>query len=67
MDLTNAVWKKSTRSGVDSNCVEVATNLPDGIAVRDTKNREGGTLLFTHAEWEAFLGGAKDGEFDLPA
>jgi hypothetical protein len=27
--------------------------------------RDGGTLIFTRAEWDAFIGGAKDGEFDL--
>ncbi|AGL20852.1 DUF397 domain-containing protein [Actinoplanes sp. N902-109] len=65
MDLSHAHWKKSTRSGIDSNCVEVTTNLPAAVAVRDTKNRQGGTLLFTHAEWQAFIEGAKAGEFDL--
>jgi len=66
MDLSHAEWRKSTRSSADGNCVEVATNLPGVVAVRDTKDRDGGTLLFTPAEWAAFLAGAKDGEFDLP-
>lgn len=65
MDLTRAKWQTSTRSGGNGNCVEVATNLPEGVAVRDTKNRDGGTLIFTHAEWDAFVGGVKDGEFSL--
>jgi hypothetical protein len=65
MDLSQAIWHKSTRSSGSGNCVEVATNLPEGVAVRDTKNRDGGTLIFTRAEWDAFIGGAKDGEFDL--
>jgi hypothetical protein len=66
MDLTGAVWRKSSRSSSNGgDCVEVATNLPGVVAVPDTKNRDGGTLLFTPAEWEAFIGGAKDGEFDL--
>ena len=65
-DLTGAKWHKSTRSGGNGgNCVEVATNLPGIVAVRDTKNRNGGTLIFTRAEWAAFLAGTKDGEFDL--
>jgi hypothetical protein len=64
-DLEGAIYRKSTRSGSEGNCVEVATNLPDVVAVRDTKNRNGETLTFTPAEWTAFVGGVKDGEFDL--
>jgi len=65
-DLTGAVWHKSTRSGGNGgDCVEVAINLPGIVAVRDTKHRERGTLVFTHAEWIAFVGGVRDGEFDL--
>jgi hypothetical protein len=66
IDLTGAKWHKSTRSGGNGgNCVEVADNLPGIVAVRDTKDRDGGTLIFTHAEWAAFVGGVRDGEFDL--
>ena len=65
-DLTGAVWHKSTRSGGNGgDCVEVALNLPGVVAVRDTKNRDGSALIFTHAEWAAFLSGVRDGEFDL--
>ena len=65
-DLTGAVWHKSTRSGGNGgDCVEVAVNLPGIVAVRDTKNRDGVALIFTNAEWQAFLGGVRDGEFDL--
>jgi hypothetical protein len=64
MDLTDAIWFKSSRSSGNGQCVEVATNLPGVVAVRDTKNRDGGTLVFTDAEWAAFVAGAKDGEFD---
>jgi hypothetical protein len=35
------------------------------IAVRDSKHPEGPVLLFTQAEWDAFVAGAKGGEFDL--
>jgi hypothetical protein len=65
-DLTGAKWHKSTRSGGNGgDCVEVADNLPGIVAMRDTKDRDGGTLIFTHAEWAAFVGGVRDGEFDL--
>ncbi len=65
-DLTGAIWHKSTRSGGNGgDCVEVAVNLPGIVAVRDTKDRDGAALVFTHAEWAAFLSGVRDGEFDL--
>lgn len=63
-----AVWRKSTRSGNGGDCVEVADNLLDEhgvVLVRDSKNPSGGILRFTGAEWDAFLNGAKDGEFNL--
>jgi hypothetical protein len=43
--------------------VEVA-QLPDAIALRDSKNPSGAALIFTPDEWVAFIEGAKDGEFD---
>ncbi|MCO8274815.1 DUF397 domain-containing protein [Actinoplanes sp. TRM 88003] len=60
------LWKKGSRSNGNggNNCVEVAV-LTDGVAVRDSKDRSGPTLKFTTAEWTAFVGSAKDGEFDL--
>ena len=64
IDPSELTWRKSARSGGQGgNCVEVA-DLPDGVAVRDSKNPGGSPLLFTLAEWRAFIGGAKDGEFD---
>lgn len=64
--LDGAVWKKGSRSNGSggSNCVEVAI-LAQGIAVRDSKNRTGPALMFTPAEWTAFVDSAKDGEFDI--
>jgi hypothetical protein len=64
VDLSRATWRTSARSG-GNGCVEVG--LVDGqIAVRDSKDRRGPVLLFTAHEWEAFLGGARDGEFEIP-
>ncbi|HET6952303.1 MAG TPA: DUF397 domain-containing protein [Acidimicrobiales bacterium] len=57
-------WHKSTLSGDQGNCVEVA-RLGDGTtAVRDSKHPDGAVLTFTSAEWVAFIEGAKRGEFD---
>ena len=62
-DLSGVAWRKSTYSAANG-CVEVAF-LGERIAVRDSKDRLGPVLWFTAAEWDAFLGGARDGEFDL--
>ncbi|MBE1588493.1 DUF397 domain-containing protein [Nonomuraea angiospora] len=68
MDLSNAVWRKSTySSGNGGQCVEVAMNLPGMIAVRDSKDPAGPKLLFTRDEWKAFIGGVMNGEFDIRA
>jgi hypothetical protein len=57
-------WIKSSLSFSNSNCIEVA-RLPDGkVGVRDSKNPDAAILRFTPAEWQAFLGGARRGEFD---
>ncbi|MGW1056869.1 DUF397 domain-containing protein [Micromonospora rubida] len=60
MDLTGAVWRKSTRSsGNSGNCVEVADNLPGAVGVRDSKDRRGPALVFAPADWAAFVAYAK--------
>jgi len=61
-DLSGAHWRKSTRSG-SSGCVEVADNLPGIIAVRDSKDPDGPALVFTPAEWHAFVEAVRDKEF----
>ncbi|MGC4874977.1 DUF397 domain-containing protein [Micromonospora sp. DT43] len=56
MDLSNARWRKSTRSGASGgNCVEVAGNLPGVVAVRDSKDAAGPALTFAPAAWVAFV------------
>ncbi|RLP89294.1 DUF397 domain-containing protein [Micromonospora sp. BL4] len=60
-DLTGAVWRKSTRSGGNGgNCVEVATNLPGVVAVRDSKDPTGPTLVLSHDAWRRMLSSAID-------
>lgn len=61
-DLTSAVWRKSTRSGNVGNCVEVADNLPDVVAVRDSKDPHGPALTFAARPWTAFVAGLRTSE-----
>lgn len=65
VDLSSAVWRKSTFSGTNG-CVEVAF-VQGQVAVRDSKQRGGPVLVFTAHEWASFLSGARAGEFDRPA
>src|SRR5258705_7629046 len=64
-EVTNVTWRKSRRSNPSGNCVELAT-LPDGqgIAMRNSRDPHGPALLFTPSEIEAFVLGARDGDFD---
>lgn len=64
-DLTDAPWRTSTfSSGHGGACVEVA-KIADLAAVRDSKNRNGGVLVFPAADWTAFLSATDAGAFDL--
>ena len=60
MDLSNAQWKKSTRSGTSGgDCVEVADKLPGVVAVRDSKDPSGPVLAFNARTWQSFVEYAK--------
>ncbi|MEO3809481.1 DUF397 domain-containing protein [Sphaerisporangium sp. B11E5] len=64
-DLSNARWRKSSFSGSGNDCVEVASNLPEVVGVRDSKNPAGPVLVVTPGEWSAFVNGVKGAEFDV--
>ena len=64
-DRTFSDWRKSSLSSGGDNCVEVGFGDDGTIGVRDTKqNGQGPVLVFTPSEWQAFLGGVRQGEFD---
>ncbi|ELP65648.1 DUF397 domain-containing protein [Streptomyces turgidiscabies] len=65
--LQGVTWLRSRRSAVEGNCIELA-ELPGGeVAVRNSRDPEGPALIYTRAEFTAFLAGAQDGEFDALA
>lgn len=64
MDLSNVQWRKSSRSGYQSNCVKVAAVI-GRIFIRDSKTLADPTLSCNQTEWAAFLDAAKNGDFDL--
>ena len=62
MDLNAAQWRKSSFSGDSGgHCVEVASNLPGLIALRDSKNRHDPALVLPPNEWVRFLRSLKQG------
>jgi len=50
--MPEGTWVKSSYSGSQANCVEVAVR--DRVLVRDTKDRGGPALRFTPAAWHRF-------------
>ncbi|MEV0964257.1 MULTISPECIES: DUF397 domain-containing protein [unclassified Streptomyces] len=73
MEFTNGVpagklgpvtWIKSSHSNATGNCVELAA-LPGGrVAVRNSRDPHGPALVYTRDEVEAFVAGARGGDFD---
>ena len=46
-------WRVATYTGSSGDCVEVG-DTDHAILVRDTKDRDGGTLTFTTTTWQVF-------------
>lgn len=64
--VSSRTWLRSSFcQGASDTCVDVALG-PGDIGVRDSKAPDGPVLRFTAEEWEAFLLGVRNGEFELP-
>lgn len=53
-------WRTSSYTGNQGDCVEVA--LKERVAIRDTKNRDGGQLAVPATGWSQFIASVKRGE-----
>ena len=63
--MNGLTWIKAKASDSNGSCVLVAKKPDGGRLVRDSKQGDTGYILsFTQAEWDAFLDGARSGEFD---
>jgi hypothetical protein len=64
IDLSQAIWRKATVSAYNGGCVEIAANLPDVAAVRDSKRPEGGAHVVDRAAFAKFLVDVQGGRYD---
>ena len=65
IDLSRAAWQKSSYSASNGGqCVEVALRLPDLVAVRDSKRRDGSILCVDPQQWTSFVAAVKTDAFD---
>lgn len=62
-DLSRAAWRKSSYSGGNGNCVEVASSRPAVIALRDSKDPSGPRLVIAREEWREFTARLRAGRF----
>jgi hypothetical protein len=62
-ERASLTWLKAQLSGANGQCVEIASTA-DKVAIRDSKDPGGPILVYTFAEFKAFLHGARNGEFD---
>ncbi|GAA1870655.1 DUF397 domain-containing protein [Actinomadura bangladeshensis] len=65
MNSPNKPWRKSSRSGQNGDCVEVA-DLAAEVGVRDSKAPDAGHLSFGPQNWTAFVTDIRGGRYDLP-
>jgi len=58
-------FRKSSLCPHNAHCCVAVAYKNEMIALRDTKNPKQAPLYFTKDEWESFIGGVKNNEFDF--
>lgn len=66
-DRSRAIWRTSSYSNNGGACVEIADNLPGIVAIRDSKDRSGPSLVVAAAEWRQFTAAIRAGQFNEAA
>jgi Domain of unknown function (DUF397) len=64
-DLSQAIWRKASLSAHNGGCVEVAANLREITAIRDSKRPEGGAHVVRREAFAEFLADVKGGRYGL--
>ena len=64
-DLSQAAWRKASRSQNNGGCVEIAANIPEVIAVRDSKHPDEGAHVVERDVFAAFVSDVKSGRYDI--
>jgi Domain of unknown function (DUF397) len=64
-DLSQAIWRKAQLSAQNGGCVEIAGNLGEVVAVRDSKRPDEGAHVVDRAVFAAFVSDVKSGRYDI--
>ncbi|GGK66186.1 transcriptional regulator [Sphaerisporangium melleum] len=65
-ELAIANWRKASKSGSNGgDCLEVAPLSGGRVGLRDTEAPEKAPFVVSAGVWDAFIDGAKKGEFDF--
>jgi len=64
-DLSRAIWRKAQASYANGGCVEVAANLGEVVAVRDSKRPSDGAHVVCRPAFDALIADLKSGRYDI--